>query len=338
MPRFEMALTSWRWGEPCTMLALLRLLQDGHFHSGAALGEALGISRSAVWKQLQCAEAKWGLTLHRVRGKGYRLAYPLSLLDAQRLRAACTALAWDCRPLAETDSTNAEAMRLLEAGNPAPCLLLAESQSVGRGRRGRHWVSPFAENLYYSLALRLDGATQPIEALSLTAGLALLKTLHEAGLTRAGLKWPNDVLVDDRKIAGILLELSGDPSAVCHLVIGIGINVNRRVEAVGIDQPWTSLSLELGNLCDRTELAIRLSVHLQDYLRIHFAQGFAALREQWHTHHLWQGKQTVLISGAGQLTGTVLGVDERGALLLQTAAGEQRFSGGELSLRLAHDT
>ncbi|KXU38686.1 biotin--protein ligase [Ventosimonas gracilis] len=320
------------------MLALLRLLQDGHFHSGAALGEALGISRSAVWKQLQRAEVECGLTLHRVRGKGYRLAQPLSLLDKPRLQSACEALAWDFHLLHETDSTNARAMRLLEAGNPAPCLLLAESQSAGRGRRGRHWVSPFAENLYYSLALRLDGAAQPIEALSLTAGLALLKTLHETGLTRAGLKWPNDVLVDDRKIAGILLELSGDPSAVCHLVIGIGINVNRRVEAVGIDQPWTSLFLELGHLCDRTELAIRLSEHLRDYLQIHFAKGFSALREQWEAHHLWQGKSAVLISGAGQITGKVLGVDERGALRLQTAAGEQRFSAGELSLRLAHDS
>jgi len=320
------------------MLALLRLLQDGRFHSGAALGEALGISRSAVWKQLQCAEAEYGLTLHRVRGKGYRLAQPLSLLDAQRLQAACTELCWDFRLLPDTDSTNAQAMRGLEAGNPAPCLLLAERQSAGRGRRGRHWLSPFAENLYYSLALRLDGATQPIEALSLSTGLALLKTLHEAGLPHAGLKWPNDVLLGGRKIAGILLELSGDPSALCHMVIGIGINVNRRADAVGIDQPWTSLSLELGRHCDRTELAIRLSAHLQDYLRIHFAQGFAALREQWQACHLWQGKPAVLLSGAGQITGTVLGVDEHGALRLQTAAGEQRFSGGELSLRLTHDS
>jgi len=320
------------------MLALLRLLQDGDFHSGTALGEKLNISRSAVWKQLQRAEAEWKLTVHRVRGRGYRLTQPLSLLDETRLHAACTEWNWGFRLLAEVDSTNAQAMRWLETGNRAPCLLLAESQSAGRGRRGRQWLSPFAENLYYSLALRLDGATASIEALSLTAGLALLKTLHEFGLTAAGLKWPNDILVNGRKIAGILLELSGDPAAICHLVIGIGINANRRADAVGIDQPWTSLWLEQGRLCDRTELAICLSRHLQNYLHIHLSEGFAALREQWEACHLWQDQQAVLISANQQITGRVLGVDERGALRLQTAEGEQRFNGGELSLRLAHDS
>jgi len=320
------------------MLALLRWLQDGRFHSGAALGEALGISRSAVWKQLQRAESEYGLTLHRVYGKGYRLSQPLFLLDEERIQAACASWGWDFRLLPEIDSTNAEALRWLEAGKSAPCLLLAENQSAGRGRRGRHWVSPFAENLYYSLALRLDGPAQSIEALSLTAGLALLQTLHDLGLTDAGLKWPNDVLVHGRKIAGTLLELSGDPAGLCHLVIGIGINVNRQADAVGIDQPWTSVALERGNLCDRTDLAIRLSQHLQHYLPIHFSKGFAALQEQWETQHLWQGRQARLISGTQQIAGTVLGIDERGALRLQTATGEQHFSGGELSLRLTDDS
>jgi len=320
------------------MLALLRLLQDGRFHSGAALGETLGISRSAVWKQLQRAETEYGLALHRVHGKGYRLEQPLSLLDAERLQVTCAELGWSFQLLPATDSTNADAMRGLETGKTAPCLWLAERQSAGRGRRGRHWVSPFAENLYYSLALRLDGANHSIEALSLTAGLALLKTLHEAGLADAGLKWPNDVLINGRKIAGILLELSGDPAGLCHLVIGIGVNVNRRADAAGINQPWTSVALELGHLCDRTDLAICLCQHLQDYLAIHFSKGFAALREQWEAQHLWQGRQATLISGAQQITGTVLGIDQRGALRLQTATGEQHFSGGELSLRLTDDS
>jgi len=105
-----------------------------------------------------------------------------------------------------------------------------------------------------------------------------------------------------------------------------------------IDQPWTSLSLQLGKQCDRTDLAISLSRHLQEYLNIHFSKGFAALREQWQAQHLWQGRQVMLISGTQQTVGTVLGIDERGALRLQTAAGEQHFNGGELSLRLTHDS
>jgi len=320
------------------VLALLRLLQDGRFHSGVALGEDLGISRSAIWKQLQRIEAELGLSLYRVRGKGYRLAEPLSLLDAGQIQQVCAEWGWSFRLLAEIDSTNTEVMRLLHAGYSAPCLLLAESQSAGRGRRGRSWVSPFAQNLYYSLGLRLDAVTQCLDALSLTAGLAVLKTLREAGISNAGLKWPNDVLVDDRKIAGILLELSGDPSAVCHLVIGIGINVNRREGMPAIDQPWTSLFLELDGHFDRTALAIRLSRHLQSYLAIHFSQGFSALREQWEESHLWQGKQAVLISATQRITGKIMGVNERGALRLQTCTGEQCFTGGELSLRLTHDS
>ncbi|GFM57696.1 hypothetical protein PSCICF_38740 [Pseudomonas cichorii] len=216
-------------------------------------------------------------------------------------------------------------------------LVLAESQTAGRGRRGRKWVSPFGENLYYSLALRVDGGMRQLEGLSLLVGLAVMQVLRESGVKGAGLKWPNDVLVGRRKIAGILLELIGDPADVCHVVIGVGINVNMQASA-DVDQSWTSLRLETGALSDRNNLAVRLSQKLDTLLALHREKGFAAFQAEWEQGHLWQGSAVTLLSGAEVVEGIVLGVDVLGALRLDVGGVEKSFSGGELSLRLRDDT
>lgn len=239
------------------MLTLLKLLKDGRFHSGEALGVALGISRSAVWKQLQHLEAELGLTIHKVRGRGYQLRAPLTLLDPAGVAEYSPSSQWPVLVFDSLDSTNAEALRSIERGMAAPFLVLAERQTAGRGRRGRKWVSPFAENLYYSLVLRIDGGMRQLEGLSLVVGLAVMETLRDLGIAGAGLKWPNDVLVGEKKIAGILLELVGDPADVCHVVLGVGINVNMQ-EADEVDQQWTSMYLEAGRAFDRNLLVARL--------------------------------------------------------------------------------
>src|SRR5437868_428141 len=177
------------------MLTLLKLLKDGRFHSGQALGAALGVSRSAVWKQLQQIEAEFDVSIHKVRGRGYQLATPLRFLDATEIAAQTSGTCWPVYVHDSIDSTNAEALRLIEAGAQAPLLVTAERQTAGRGRRGRKWVSPFAQNLYYSLVLRIDGGMRQIEGLSLVVGLAVMHALREAGVSTAGLKWPNDLLV-----------------------------------------------------------------------------------------------------------------------------------------------
>lgn len=321
-----------------SMLPLLRLLQDGSFHSGEALGAALGVSRSAIWKQLQSLEAELALPVHRVRGRGYRLESPLLLLDENVLAAGESSPMWPLRILPSVDSTNAEVLRRLAGGQVPPFIILAERQTSGRGRRGRNWVSPFGENLYYSLALQVDGGMRQLEGLSLVVGLALLRALRAAGMTAAGLKWPNDVLVDGRKVAGILLELSGDPADVCHVVIGIGVNVNMLADRGAIDQPWTSMRAELGGLVDRNEFVGELNRQLSLYLGMHQASGFSALRDEWQDNHLWQGRNVTLTTGACPVSGVVLGVDRSGALRLRVAGVEQSFSGGELSLRLNNDS
>jgi BirA family biotin operon repressor/biotin-[acetyl-CoA-carboxylase] ligase len=320
------------------MLTLLKLLEDGKFHSGQALGEALGVSRTSVWKQLQQLESELNIGVHKVRGRGYRLESPISLLNADEISAAGGRVsAWPVVVYDSIGSTNAAAMKLIAENSPPPFVVLAERQTAGRGRRGRRWASPFGENIYYSLALRIDGGMRQLEGMSLLIGLAVLKTLREMGVQSAGLKWPNDVLVGRRKIAGILLELVGDPADVCHVVIGVGINVNMRATEE-VDQLWTSLRLETGALASRNELAGKLTSNIEEYLSVHQASGFEVFRSEWEKNHLWQGSAVSLLAGTQAVDGVVLGIDSQGALRLQVGSEEKVFSGGELSLRLRDDT
>jgi BirA family biotin operon repressor/biotin-[acetyl-CoA-carboxylase] ligase len=319
------------------MLTLLKLLKDGRFHSGQALGAALGVSRSAVWKQLQLLEAELGLSIHKVRGRGYQLSAPLALLDPGEISARAISCDWPVQVFDSIDSTNAEALRAIDRGQAAPFLVLSERQTAGRGRRGRKWVSPFAENVYYSLVLRIEGGMRQLEGLSLVVGLAVQQTLRELGIAAAGLKWPNDVLVGQKKIAGILLELVGDPADVCHVVLGVGVNVNMQ-SADEVDQQWTSMRLESGKLFDRNQLVAMLGEALQRYLARHQAGGFLAIQSEWEQNHLWQGRRVSLIAGVNQIDGEVLGIDGQGALRLKVDGVEKVFSGGELSLRLRDDS
>lgn len=319
------------------MRALLRLISDGAFHSGEELGALLGVSRSAVWKRLQRLTADVGLRIDAVRGKGYRLAQPLSLLEDAAYFSLRLGF-WPFKVLDSVDSTNLEALRYIGSSAAiSPLCIIAEQQTAGRGRRGRAWVSPYAENLYLSLVLPVEGGARRLEGLSLTVGLAVYRALRSYGLVGLGLKWPNDVLVNGRKIAGILLELHGDPADKCGVVIGIGINVNM-LQAPEVDQIWTSLRLLRGELLCRNELICRVSTSLKDCLAQHANGGFAALREDWQDAHLWQNREVRLASGEWTTNGVVRGVDEGGALLLEHDGVISAYSGGELSLRLADDS
>lgn len=315
------------------MRTLLKLLGDGEFHSGEDLGAALGVSRSAVWKRLQQLQAETGIEVHKIRGRGYRLANPLFLLDELRLNRELGEFGWSTQVYDSIDSTNAQAMRLIDGEVALPILVLSEQQTAGRGRRGRKWVSPFAENLYYSLVMRVEGGMRQLEGLSLLVGLAVVGMLRELGIADAGLKWPNDVLVGNHKLAGILLELTGDPADVCHVVIGIGINVNMR-SAAEVDQAWTSMQQQIGQPLDRNQVVTSLSRHLHRYLGEHREKGFGAFQEEWEANHAWQGRAVTLLAGSTAIEGVVVGVDTVGALKLRIGEDVQVFSGGELSLRL----
>jgi BirA family biotin operon repressor/biotin-[acetyl-CoA-carboxylase] ligase len=327
-----------------SLQALLAVLADGCFHSGQELGEILGVSRAAVWKQLQKLEPL-GIRLQSVKGKGYCLEGGLELLSASSIVAGLDPLArqllaqLDIHPV--IDSTNAQALRDgLTCGSGYTCL--AEFQTAGRGRRGRTWVSPFGKNIYLSLLWTFDGGAAELEGLSLAIGVTIAEVLQRLGVSDIQLKWPNDVLWRKRKLAGILLEMTGDPAGVCQVVVGIGVNVAMPAEAAdSIDQPWVDMRSILNELnlpaesLGRNQLVAALLSELLPLLSRYQLDRFASYRMRWETLNAYAGKTVEVRMANSEVVGELLGVNEAGALRLQTAAGEQLFYGGEISLRVA---
>lgn len=313
------------------MYELIALLSDGKFHSGNELGRRLDLTRAGIWKRLQHVKDQ-GIEILAVPGKGYKLSQPLHLLDRAQLGAIKSPWAVDSVEL--IDSTNAEISRRIARGERPPFAVVAEQQSGGRGRRGRAWASPFGENIYYSVAVELAGGSHRLDGLSLTVGVAVAETLLSIGVSDVRLKWPNDVLLAGRKVAGILIELHGDPMDICTAIIGIGINVNMQVTEA-VDQPWSSLRLQTGRQWDRTDIAMELTDTLNACLATHSQEGFGgSLKNRWEALHAWRDQPVSLISGVHAQDGVARRVDERGALVIEIAGVEHAFSGGELSLRL----
>lgn len=322
-------------------LTLARLLADGEFHSGQVLADALGLSRTAIWKQLNRLQDELGLSVESVKGRGYRIPGGVELLDVARV---CEGLSPRSRALLGAlvvepvlDSTNAEVLRRLSAGAPAGLACTAELQTAGRGRRGRTWVSPFARNLYLSLSWEYEGGAAALEGLSLAVGVAVVRALEELGVSGLQLKWPNDLLFHGAKLGGVLLEMVGDASGRCQVVVGVGINV-RMPEAVAasIDQSWTDLRSIAGEqVPGRNQLLATLLDHLLPLLASFGATGFAPWREAWLALDAFADAPVVISSGDFRKAGIARGVDERGALRLETSLGLQPVYGGEISLRAA---
>jgi len=319
---------------------LLTALSDGQFHSGQELGRHLGISRSAIWKQMKSLETL-GVEIYSIRGRGYRVPGGLELLCEEKIVNECSdVVARHLRNITVqrvVDSTNLVAMRDVQNGLADAHLYLAEYQTAGKGRRGRQWVSPFARNLYFSLVWNFSKGAAALEGLSLVVGLALQQALTSMGLSAIELKWPNDLLVDSKKLAGILLEMQGDASGECQVVIGVGINVAMPDEASeGIDQPWVDLSSLCNGSVSRNHLMSTILNHLIPVLEQFKQEGFGAFREEWHACHAYQQKAVRIISGHREVVGECQGVDAQGALIIHHQDGVEHFHAGEVSVRAYH--
>ncbi len=317
---------------------LVGLLADGEYHSGTSLGKSLGMSRAAVWKQLRKLEEE-GLPLESVKGKGYRIVSGASLI---RPAVVLTSLSDEVRQhISEiqhslvTESTNTDAFQAVQRGNQHGLVVTAESQTAGRGRRGRSWVSPFASNLYFSCVWGFEGGAAALEGLSLVVGVSIAKALEQQGVTDVQLKWPNDVWVGGEKIAGILLEMSGDASGFCQVVIGVGLNVSMSSDkAEGIEQAWTSLAQHIG-IVDRSRLfAVLLDQLVKDLLLFSVAGFSADFRAQWAKYDVCADKEVELTTLKASQHGVAKGVDESGALLLLVDDELIAVHAGEISLRI----
>jgi len=316
-------------------LALLQLLGDGKNHSGQELAHLLNVSRTAIWKQLAKLEGL-GLELISQSGKGYCLVGGLELLNEEliqsRLAPATSANLSQLTVLTAIDSTNAFLMRQEPEAGIRACF--AEYQTAGRGRRGRQWVSPFASNIYLSLRLSIESGLGAFEGISLAIGVAVARALNELGVSDVQLKWPNDVLWSGKKLGGILIEVVGDPSGVCHLVVGLGLNIKtEKSMALAIDQPWVALDTISPDLPGRNEIASCLLNHIVPLLRTYESEGFETYKREWEALNAHSNQTVDLFMGSTQTTGIVRGVNSSGALLLETNRGLEIFHGGEVSLR-----
>lgn len=316
---------------------LLQLMSDGEFHSGEELGRVLAVSRAAIWKQLQKLEAL-GLPLESVRGRGYRLPGGLELLNRDEILAGLgpdvISSVAELELFESIDSTNRQALARAATGNGHGYICTAEQQTAGRGRRGRRWTTPFAASVSLSVVWQFDGGAAALEGLSLAVGTAVVAALGEQGVSNARLKWPNDVLSDGRKLAGILLEMAGDPAGRCQVVIGIGVNVSLpQIATADIDQPWIDANSAAGRTVSRNRLLAAILNHLLPLLQEFERHGFAAFRQRWLELDAYAGRQITLHQGDEVITGTAVGVDATGALLVETPLGCRSFNGGEVTVR-----
>lgn len=321
-----------------TKIEVLKLLADGEFHSGQELADCLGVSRTAVWKQLG-KFSELGVQVESVKGRGYRLVGGLQLLEEGLIRANLSAeaevLLTELQLPGIIDSTNTAALNRIAEGPVQGFVCSAEQQTAGRGRRGRAWISPYGSNIYMSVVWSFEGGAAALEGLSLAVGVAVCEALEDLGLTGLKLKWPNDILFDGKKLAGILLEMVGDAAGSCQVVIGLGVNVKMPTEpGREIDQAWVDTSnLPGGHHIDRNRLQSALLNSLLPALKKFQTRGFSGFREGWLIRDAYAEQSVVVILGEQKISGRALGVDERGALLLETALGVKTFNGGEISLR-----
>jgi len=311
-------------------------LADGGFHSGEALARSLEVSRASVWNAVRDLETT-GIEIYKVHGRGYRLPYPVTLLDRaaveRHLGTNVERFALDIRH--EVNSTNTTLLECAAAGAAGGTVVAVEWQSGGRGRLGRTWHAGVGEALTFSLLWRFTRGAGALSGLSLAVGVALARALAAAGAIGVALKWPNDIVRGDAKLAGILVELAGDALGPTAAVIGIGLNV-RLSEATRarIGQPATDLESACSAAPDRNRLLAAVLVELGRVLAAFAKDGFAPLRAEWKRCHAHQDQRVALLLSDGtRQSGHARGVAEDGSLLLETRAGVKRFHSGEVTLR-----
>jgi len=329
--------------------SLLMLLADGRLHSGAELAKQLGVSRAAIWKCIDRLRQR-GVEVNAVPRRGYSLPAAVELLDEARIRAALPASSAarlrKFELLFDVDSTNG---RLLSAGPPPygwGDVVLCELQHAGRGRRGRLWVAPFGASLALSLGWAFDGAARTSPTLSLCVGVAVVRALTRAGARGIGLKWPNDLWLDDCKVGGVLLELRAEASGPAYVVIGVGLNVSlaaaarEEIETMGgsrADYRVAAVADACAEPPSRNFIAGAIIHELLSMLADFERSGFAAFVDAWTALDVLRDRPSRIATDATTVSGIARGVTLEGNLRLERDGQMLEFVSGEVSLRPAGD-
>jgi BirA family transcriptional regulator, biotin operon repressor / biotin---[acetyl-CoA-carboxylase] ligase len=342
MPNAARAQRAARLGRKETPLVarVFAELADGRFHSGEALARSLGVSRSAVWKAAAALRAQ-GSALHAVPNRGYRLAHGSEPLDPAKLREHLAREVRERITSIETawaiDSTNTA---LLERANPrsgSAEVLLAEYQSAGRGRRGRAWLAPPGGAICLSMSWTFREVPQDLGALGLVIGVCVLRALREHGVGAVSLKWPNDLLIGERKLGGVLIDLRAESGGAACVVIGIGLNV--ALGAALLQQialsgtAATDLASVAHPVPPRNTLAAALVSACVHGLIEFERQGLRPFIEDWRAADALRGRPVNVSAAEGVTRGVARGIDLRGALMVETPQGVRRFISGDVTVR-----
>jgi BirA family biotin operon repressor/biotin-[acetyl-CoA-carboxylase] ligase len=319
---------------------LFAKLADGQFHSGEALAAELAVSRSAVWKAAR-ALRELGATVHAVRNRGYRLPVVAEPLDGRKIQALLgEGVRERVRRLDTVWTVGSTNTLLLERANPpvgSSEALLAEYQTAGRGRRGRNWVAPPGGSICLSLSWMFREVPRDLAALGLVVGVCALRALSRLGVGQARLKWPNDLLVDDRKLGGILIELRAESAGPACVIIGIGLNVAlgapllEKIAAMGL----APIDLATAGLKEPARNAVAAGL-ISSFVRglLEFERdGLKPFARQWMEADALRGRPVTVTAGEGFTKGVARGIDLDGALLVETPRGLLRFISGDVSVR-----
>ncbi len=319
---------------------ILQMLRDepGRYVSGEEVSRRLAVSRTAIWKHIRALKQD-GYDIEAHPRLGYRLCRtPDLLLPAEiEARLKTKKLGRAIAYFRRVESTNNEAKKLAAAGCPEGQIVVAEEQSVGRGRLSRGWFSPFARGVWFTIVLRPPFNPQDAPKCTLLAAVAVCRAIRRTTGVACGIKWPNDILYDGKKLVGILTEMSAEMDAINHIVIGIGVNVN-----IGADDfppelrdLATSLFLAAGRHLPRVDILMAVLEELERVYEQTLGQGFAPVLDEWRRESLTLGRTVDVIGSGRRFSGVAVDIDADGALLVRTADRVERVLAGDVSIRPA---
>jgi len=319
---------------------MLRLLSDERLCSAERLCSELAVAPSELEDLVRLGQSEFQVAIVRLPESLFRLGERIEWLEkASILGHLSPQVADQITDLTIFDlvgSTNDAALDSARAGAPAPSVFLAEGQTRGRGRRGRSWISPFGTNLYLSVYFRMQSSLEAMTGLSLCAGVAAADGIGALGCEKVGLKWPNDLVWDGRKLGGILVDVSGREGEASSVVVGVGVNLQEKtLDNGGITQPWICLrELMNGALVSRNALASAIIDRLVSAVQKFDRSGFHTFSAQWERLDSYRGRFVTLQTPRDTFRGICRGVGSRGELLLESEGGLQQFFNGEISMRV----
>ena len=319
---------------------ILKKLRDAKgFVSGQELCTYYGVSRTAIWKVIRQLE-KDGYVIEAQNNKGYRLVENenADLFSKVEIESKIETN-WVGRNIIfhkETSSTNIDAKELAEKGEAAGTVVVADMQTAGRGRRGRGWVSPAGKDIYMTVVLRPQCRPEKASVLTLVMALAVLKAVSEQIPQKCSIKWPNDIVVNGKKICGILTEMSAELDGIHYVVIGTGINVNQEFLAEEIQETATALRIECGHQVNRATLVARTLYYLEKYYAI-FEENwdFSGLVNEYNQLLVNRDREVCVLDPKGAYEGTARGINENGELLVERKSDGElvQVYAGEVSVR-----